>query len=530
MVRLLIIALCYSLFCQHACAQEDSLRHVWDKDTLVFEDSESIWPYTFLDEQGQPQGYCIDLIDLLMKELNIPYVVHLKNHQEVLRDLKEGRADLILGLGDVYETKFGYYSQSTITLLTQSVATPKGKPVAVKNFRDLKNQQVIVKDSGLCHHLMMDYGWGKNAIVTHDVAKAIKEVNNKREGQVVWNTLTLKWLIDHYQLENLVLTPVNMPHGETKFLATNQQLLDLIDQTYTKLSMAGRLQPLEEKWFYPNREKPKPHFWLWIVVSLAAILLLAALGFMVLEIRYNMKMTRRYGRLAYKLSMLAKHNNMRFWTYRVADQKFTWRDDQGKPVKTYSADDFAKRYDKDDYSELLEALDRLAMHRKDDKGHERVEETLELKAKDPEVGDAFIHNFVVHLSMFSSDSRHQPTTIIAAKKDVTKEHCLQKENAERSLCYLSMFFNDDSGILFFNKHGNLMNANPRAGELLECDIDEMVKQRMFLNKLLQTVYTNFSETDGKGGTLRIGEKMVKYHMKAVYGDYNELLGIFVFCV
>ena len=235
MGRLLITILCFSLLTVNVSAQSDSVITYTEDRPLVFEDSESIWPFSFLNDKGEPEGYCIDLLRLLMQELHIPYVVRLKNHQEVLQDLKDGKADLILGLGDVYEEKYGHYGRTTITLLTQSVATPKSQEVTIKSFRDLRNQQVIVKDSSLCHHLMVDYGWGDHAIVSHDIAQAIQDINAKGEGQIVWNTPTLKWLIKHYQLDNLMLTPVNMPYGETKFLSNNQHLLNLIDKTYAEL-------------------------------------------------------------------------------------------------------------------------------------------------------------------------------------------------------------------------------------------------------------------------------------------------------
>ena len=238
--------MCFTLLTANVSAQSDSVRVYSAERPLVFEDSESIWPYSYLNDNGEPEGYCIDLVQLLMQKLDIPYVVRLKNHQEVLQDLKDGKADLALGLGDVYEKKYGHYGRTTITLLTQSVSTPKSQKVAIKSFSDLKNQMVTVKDSGLCHHLMVDYGWGDHAIVRRNMADAIQEISDKGEGQIVWNTLTLKWLINHYHLDNLSLTPVNMPHGETKFMSPDQHLLDLIDKTYAELSASEQLLPLEE--------------------------------------------------------------------------------------------------------------------------------------------------------------------------------------------------------------------------------------------------------------------------------------------
>ena len=333
MNRLLIILLC-TLLISNVSAQTDSAQVYPVEKTLIIEDSESIWPYSFLNEKGEPEGYCIDLIRLLMNELHIPYEIRLKNHQEVLQDLKEGRADLILGLGEVYEKKFGHYGRTTITLLTQSVATPKNKKVTIKNFGDLKNQQVMVKDFSLCHHLMVDYGWGDRAIVTHDMTKAIQEVNDKKEGQIVWNTLTLKWLINHYHLDNLELTPVNMPYGETKFLASDQRLLDLIDKTYAELNATGQLLPLEQKWLYPDRKEPGRPIWEWYLAGLA-LLVLAFVLYLFLRVRKNKRQaSAEHQTLSSQISQITQNGKVRFWIYLVPKDQYVWYDKTGAPSIT----------------------------------------------------------------------------------------------------------------------------------------------------------------------------------------------------
>ena len=92
----------------------------------------------------------------------------------------------------------------------------KGKPTEIKTFRDLGKEgvKVIVNPNSMSYHLMMDYGWGENAIPSSDLREVIQQVSAHEDGQIVWNTLSLKWLMNRYHIDNLQLTPVNMPHGE----------------------------------------------------------------------------------------------------------------------------------------------------------------------------------------------------------------------------------------------------------------------------------------------------------------------------
>ena len=113
---------------------------------LVYEDVWDLWPYSFLNDNGAPEGYNIDLIRLMMDRLNIPYIIKLKSAEETFNDLKSGKSDLTLGLAVGYHDEYGLYGKNAVTLFTQSVVTPKSKPVQIKTFRDLSKpgMQVIV--------------------------------------------------------------------------------------------------------------------------------------------------------------------------------------------------------------------------------------------------------------------------------------------------------------------------------------------------------------------------------------------------
>lgn len=46
------------------------------KHPLVYEDPVNLWPYSFINEKGEPDSYNIDLLKILMKQLDIPYSLY----------------------------------------------------------------------------------------------------------------------------------------------------------------------------------------------------------------------------------------------------------------------------------------------------------------------------------------------------------------------------------------------------------------------------------------------------------------------
>ena len=46
---------------------ESRSRAYTEERPLVYEDSWNLWPYTFLNEQGEADGFSIDLLKLLLR-------------------------------------------------------------------------------------------------------------------------------------------------------------------------------------------------------------------------------------------------------------------------------------------------------------------------------------------------------------------------------------------------------------------------------------------------------------------------------
>ena len=103
----------FYLFTFPASAQtKDSIRVFDDEHPLVYEDAWDLWPYVFLNENGEPDGYNIDLLKMIFKRLNIPYIVKLKPTLEAQADLKSGKSDLMLRMDASFSRGNSLYSNT----------------------------------------------------------------------------------------------------------------------------------------------------------------------------------------------------------------------------------------------------------------------------------------------------------------------------------------------------------------------------------------------------------------------------------
>ena len=524
-------------------AQSDTTRVFSESSPLIYEDVWDLWPYSFLNDNGDPDGFNIDLIRLMMKDLNIPYVIRLKPSSEAYHDLKEGKSDLMLGLAQGFHDEFGMYSKNAVTLFTQSVVTPMNKPVEIKAFRDLGKPglKVIVNDSSLCHHLMIDYGWGANALPDKDIGEAIQRVSAKGEGQIVWNTLSLKWLINRYHIDDLELTPVNMPHGEYKFMSNNQQLLDKLDEAYTRLYTNDKIQPLQDKWFYPERQNMDEPTGMWYLLGggllLLVFMVVYVISYRIQDRKIRLENIKRNNRLA----LILQTSQVHIWTYDIKTNQFSWHNDNGQVAYTYSIEEFSQRYSREDFVSLKSALEKLAETRKTDEEEEEKEIELNLRAKDLETipageqslgmgGDTNDRDYHIVLSVLSRDKNGNPSVIIGTKKDVTEEQQLKRLDEERTLRYWSIFYTPILGIILFNKDGRLVNINPKACDIFGCNAEETIEEGIDIHSMFNIDIQDLEDMDGYQATQTVSDDMItEFRLRTIHDDAGEMLGVFAFC-
>ena len=495
------------------CVPLSRSRQYTKEHPLVYEDVWDLWPYSFLNDNGEPDGYNIDLIRLMMNRLDIPYVIKLKSADETFRDLKEGKSDLTLGLAVGYHDEYGLYGKNAVTLFTQSVVTPKSKPVQIKTFRDLgkPGMQVIVNSNSMCYHLMLDYGWGDNAIPRKDIREVIQQVSAREEGQIVWNTLTLKWLMHRYLIDNLQLTPVNMPHGEYKFMSNDQDLLDMLDEDLTKLNVSEALKPLQDKWFYPEHLQKGTPLWVYYVTAAALLLLLIMLVYTISYRLQSYRLNKSNSARNRRLALILQTSQVHVWTYDILSNEFSWRNEKGQVAYTYSMEEFSQRYSPEDFQTLKTSLDELSGKRGGGSGASIENKTikLQLRAKDIESGDTGLRDYTIVLSVLSRDKHGKPLVIIGTKKDVTRERDKQRLDEDRTLRYWSMFYTSVVGILLFDKEGRLVNINPKACEIFGYKRDDILGKCFCINNLID-----------------MNDPRIEVRLLKVYDDDGQLLNTF----
>ncbi len=473
----LLLLLTLSTTSQAVHAEEsNSIRTFTEEHPLVYEDAWDLWPYAFLNDAGEPVGFNIDLLKLICKELDIPYRIKLKPTKEALEDLKAGRADIMCGMDAHFHNDYGQYGKSVIQIFTHSVVHKKDETVLIKTVDDLANHRVIVHGGSFSHHLMIQKGWGKNAIPYDDMQEAVQHAHHVDGSQIVWNTLSLKWLLRKFQYNDLELTPVNIPHGEYKFMSNNPQLLEQFDKAFAFLNSTGHLQPIQNKWFYPERKDTGIPAWIWRLVVVMLIIIVAFLIYYIAFRIYERRMTKDVRQSNNRLSLILNTSKVHIWLFNIAKRTITSLDNDGnKMTAPLSPNIFQYYMDPKDYEKLCAVLQQFAML-------EKEKEKMEVHCIKGHNSEEF--TFSVDLSVLRRERNGRPSIIIGATTNVTQDRIRRQKQKDAMLRYQAIFNSAMVDTVSYDEHGIIDNMNEKASRAIPGGVERVIASRVPIQKVL----------------------------------------------
>ena len=459
MRHILIILFAILPLLVHAQEKKDSIQVFTEERPLIYEDAWDLWPYVFLNENGEAVGYNIDLLKMLCKELDIPFIVKLKPTQDALNDLKNRHADLMCGMDAHFHNDYGKYGKTVIQIFTHSVLHQKDAPVRIKKTSDLGKHRVIVHKGSFSHHLMMNHNWGNNAVAYDDMQEAVQKAHLSTEYQVVWNTLSLKYLVRKFQYDDMELTPVSIQHGEYKFMSNNQHLLDQLDSVYTVLNSEGRLQPIQNKWFYPEYIDSGIPTWIWQVVG---VMLLIAGGFLAYYIVYRLrerKMKRAITRSNQRLALILRTSHVNIWLYDTAKNIVTRFDENGNQHKSpLMSGIFDYHIIPEDFEHLAATIQMMMTDHQD-------QTELQVQAKTADSDE--IRHLTILMSVLHRDKNGRPATLIGTSSDITAERLRQIQVRDNMVRYQAIFNAGMVDTVAYDANGTVITMNEIAASVIK---------------------------------------------------------------
>ena len=450
-------------------------RQYTSANPLVYEDVWDLAPYAFINENGQPDGFNIDLVKLMMNRLGIPYTIKLKQSPRNFEDLENHKADLTIGIKAFYHDKYGQYNNNILSLFTHSVARAKDKEAKIKTWGDLRNNKVMVHDNSFSHNMMKRDGLGDNAIPVNDMKGALIKLNETGEGAILWNSMTMRTIISNNKLDNIRLTSVNMKYGEYHFMAQDSTLLARLDSIYDEITASEEVLALRKKWFYPEAKVTGIPNWLWYVVYTLAAVIVCMLAYNFFY-RYRERKARRESeRQTTQLELLLKSGNYRIWTYDIQQEKFRSLTIKGEGLDEYNTRAFSMFFHPDDFARIKKTIELV-------KEKDIETDTFTVRCHSPH-DNAHNYYFDLNISILHEEYG-EPTMLLGVQTDKTAERSKSINTSDSLLRFRTIFEKAMAQMAYYDKDGIMTDINDSACQTFGIvDKNEFLKSRMHISQV-----------------------------------------------
>ena len=444
-----------------------------DERPLVIAADWDFQPFEFLNSDGQPSGYNIEVLDLILTQMGIPHKFVMQEWHTVNEMFAHHEADLIHALsfnfkGHPYVTTkkyINYYTLRTARLLD----TPP-----LNSFRHLKEgDTLMVKED--------DYGalairtMGKLPFATERTTPkaALTNIRNGKRQYFIWGELPLKRKIRELGIDSIALDEIDLPAGELRIIGYDQDIISLIDDEYTRLEQAGDIQPIFDRWFHPERVHDNASPWAPYVLAGVIIACLVAFLFsrlITIRVRNAVRQSADLNSMMLQaLGMgdyyVAEYDIHKRWVKNLYGGKML-------PSEGISIHDLINRIDPDQREEFRERvamlesgkIDHLTMKRHWNAGTEEKPQWRDFE------GSAILER---------EDGK--PRYIIYTVKDITRDINEDAHNKDLSAKYKLLFDTNIMAMSFYDKNGHLLESNQKMSEL--CFSTERMKQYFYETNL-----------------------------------------------
>lgn len=205
-------------------------------------------PYEFLDKDGRPAGFNVDLTRAIAEVMGMNVEFRFGGWASLREDFDAGKIDLLQGISYSGERE-KIMDFAPHSIVYHSIYARKGVPT-VDSLRDLEGKEVVVMKNGIMHDTLVQEGYDITFIYARNPSDQLQMLASGKYDYAVVAMLPAAYLTKELGLSNI--GPVAKSVAEVKYgyavKKGNSELLARINEGLTILKETGRYQAIHQKW------------------------------------------------------------------------------------------------------------------------------------------------------------------------------------------------------------------------------------------------------------------------------------------
>lgn len=419
-------------------------------------------PYSFRNDNGEPDGFLIEMIGSIFNQLHVPYEIRMMDLHEARRQLYRGEAQLMMQVGDSLSMRHEMLGKSVVVKFPVGVARLKSTPPIHSIEMLTPHDTICTNGNGYIYRYLEDYFRNSQrfGVVIVSSTAATQALLSGEVKYYVWSKVAMDSEIHRLSLQDkLIVDDIDIPDGQFRFTSNDKALLGELDEQFERLQRSGRYQPLVDKWLSLDGKYDKGITVIDIIVIVGMLLFVVGsiIAFVMIkrsDSSYNLK--REYRAIAHMSIRLTDCNVFainvrRQWVYNVSGDVL--------PRQGMSMADYEALIHPDDL-----AVERVVRQRVD--GGQVNMPVVELRMRKYQgAPDDWRH---MRINAFvKCNRRGKPTYVYLALHDDTERMREQATLAAqlREFSYVTEI--SEHGMIYYDANGKFVNCNRAMVRLVE---------------------------------------------------------------
>jgi len=445
------------------CAAADNAFGFTKDKPLIIAADWDFQPFEFLNSEGRPSGYNIDVLNLIFDRLDIPHKFVMQEWYVALQMFERREADLIHALSINHTEAHYAMTKNYISYYNLRAARKSGTPPLTGIDQLGAGDTIILKKNdyaALRIHQDQDSKYTVEYRTPKDGLTGIAKGNG---NYYIWGEIPLTRKVKELNLDSIVLDIIDIPAGELHIIGYNKKLVDTIDDEFARLEQSGELAKIHDKWFHPERvhNDTSP---LALLIILGTIII-GVIGFLLTRL-----ITVRVKNTVNRLTDL---NNMQMKALSMGDYCVVEWDIEANmlhnqyghtlPDEGMQPEEFLKHLGPGQ-AETLHNNNILLLNGQADHFDLRV--NLNLGTQEQPRWKTFQGNAV------AERFKGKTVFVIYTAKDITREVEEERINQELGKKYMKVFDTNIIPMSFYNSDGYLIDLNQKMRELCEFESEQ----------------------------------------------------------
>jgi polar amino acid transport system substrate-binding protein len=214
-------------------------------------------PYEFIDKQGKPAGFNVDLTRAIAAVMGLEVEIRLGPWDGMRRALDSGEVDIVQGMAFSRQRTGEVDFSTPHALLYQSIWTRRDDR-RIRFLEDLRGKEVLVMRNSIMQDFMKSYDPSAKLVLTDSLADALKLLNQGRGDCALVSKLTGKYLEKELGLGRIIPVArpiITQPYGYA-VKKGNAELLGKFNEGLAVLKRSGEFQEIHGRWLGVLESQP----------------------------------------------------------------------------------------------------------------------------------------------------------------------------------------------------------------------------------------------------------------------------------